>query len=334
MTAGEQAGGGPGNRPGARAGAKPGANPGATPQDPVAFRAAQQQAWDEAAPGWQRGWHVLEAGAQPLNARLVELAQIAPGSRVLDLATGSGEPALTAARRVFGWDARAAAAGASPAGRVLALDLSEQMLALARERARAQGFGPHQVEFRQADAEDLLPALGGERFDVALCRWGLMLLRDPAATCRALLAALRPGGLLVAAVWSEAHEAPFFGVPLAVAQEQLGTPPPAAGTPGALALGKPGQLAGLMSAAGFVGLHVERFTVALRFPSAAEHVAFLRDVSGTMRKALADQPPEAHERVWAGIVRADDAYAQPDGAIVFENVVHCVAGRRPGASAG
>src|ERR687885_577574 len=64
------------------------------------FKIAQRQSWDSAAPGWKEWWKTLEIAAQNVSDRLVELAEIKPGQKVLDIATGIGEPAVTAARRL------------------------------------------------------------------------------------------------------------------------------------------------------------------------------------------------------------------------------------------
>src|SRR6516225_4710077 len=88
----------------------------------------QKRDWDAAAAGWKKWWPVLEGAAQPVSNRWVELARIGAGACVLDVATGSGEPAVTAARRI------------APGGRVLAVDQSPGMLTIARERAETLGI--------------------------------------------------------------------------------------------------------------------------------------------------------------------------------------------------
>ena len=102
----------------------------------------------------------LERAAQHVNARLVELAHVDAGHQVLNIATGLGEPAFTAARRV------------GPVGRVVATDVSPQMLALAQEGASMLGL--QNIEFREMDAEDA--DLSEHTFQAILCRWGLMFL--------------------------------------------------------------------------------------------------------------------------------------------------------------
>src|SRR5437867_6493704 len=86
--------------------------------DRDAFKTAQRRGWSDAATGWRRWWHKLEADV--VTERLLELAEVKPGERVLDVATGIGEPALTAARRV------------GSEGQVVATDISPEMLAIAR----------------------------------------------------------------------------------------------------------------------------------------------------------------------------------------------------------
>ena len=122
--------------------------------DPQQLKNEQRRDWDAAAAGWKKWWPVFERSAQPVSDRLVDLASVGPGARVLDIATGNGEPALTAARRV----------GAG--GRVIATDQSTGMLAIAR--ARAASMGVTNVEFREVDGEDLnLPSAISTRSSAA-----------------------------------------------------------------------------------------------------------------------------------------------------------------------
>src|SRR5919205_2410478 len=99
----------------------------------------QRQSWDNVARGWQKWWKSFEKDAQKINDRLVELAEIKKGDRVIDIATGIGEPAITAAKKV------------GVEGYVLATDISPQMLAIAKERTVSLGLQDI-VEFKQVDA--------------------------------------------------------------------------------------------------------------------------------------------------------------------------------------
>src|SRR5919202_6895072 len=113
------------------------------------FKIAQRQSWDSAAPGWKEWWKTLEIAAQNVSDRLVELAEIKPGQKVLDIATGIGEPAITAARKLAG-----SGNNIDGTGYVLATDVSTQMLTIAKQRAATLGLQDI-IQFKEADAEML-----------------------------------------------------------------------------------------------------------------------------------------------------------------------------------
>src|SRR5437764_14924230 len=96
--------------------------------DPNTQKAKHSQHYASVAPGWMKWWEVNGRALQSIADRLCELAEIRPGQRVLDIATGIGEPALTAAQWM------------GPSGHVLATDISPEMLGFARERAADMGL--------------------------------------------------------------------------------------------------------------------------------------------------------------------------------------------------
>src|SRR5204862_1280831 len=127
--------------------------------DAVEFRAGQRRDWGTAAKGWHDWQELIYSATAPVSERLVEMAGIRPGDRVLDVAAGAGEPALTAAR------------AAGPDGQVVATDISPEMLGYGRDRAAAAGIDT--IEFVEADASSLDFPPG--RFDAALSRWGIVV---------------------------------------------------------------------------------------------------------------------------------------------------------------
>src|SRR5574341_96979 len=107
--------------------------------DPAQYKISQRKNWDSVASGWQKWWRTFEKGAQKVSDKLVELAEIGPGQKVLDIATGIGEPAITAARTV------------GIKGHVTATDISPEMLAIGRERAQLEGRKT--IDFKEGNAE-------------------------------------------------------------------------------------------------------------------------------------------------------------------------------------
>ena len=289
--------------------------PSQSPIDPKEFKAAQLAGWEGAAGGWRKWKHRFEPATVDLNRMLVELAGIRPGHRVLDVASGIGDPALEIARRT------------GSKGSVLATDFSPEMLAVARERAQAEGLA--HLETRTVDAENLdLPRAS---FDAATCRWCLMLILDPAAVCRGVHRALKPGAKFAAAVWGAPERVPFLAIPGMVAIREAGVPPPPPGTPGPLSMGEPGLLEAVMNGAGFRDLVTETVEVVFDFASPAEYADLLDDMSASLRRALEDKPAEVRARVRSGIERAAEAHRSADGRVKLVNETRCVRGSVDGS---
>ena len=147
-------------------------------------RRVQRYGWDRAACHYERSW---QDQLEPAQTTLLEMACLAPGERVLDVACGTGLVTLRAAALV------------GPNGTVIGTDLSEDMVVTARDRARTRGI-PN-VTFERMDAEETL--LDADAFDVALCALGLMYVPDPEKAVVEMHRVLRPGGRATCAVWGQ-----------------------------------------------------------------------------------------------------------------------------------
>jgi enediyne biosynthesis protein CalE5 len=281
--------------------------------DPAQYKGEIRTEWHRAASGWRDWLDVLEAadGGRLVSRTLVELAGIGPGGAVLDVATGYGEPGLTAARAV------------GSGGRVVCTDISAAMLRLARERAAADGLD--NVEFVEADAEEL--AFPEASFDAVLSRQGLQFLPDVAGALARLRSFLRPGGRLAAAVWGPA-QAVQFAAPVPVIRAELGLPPPPQGIPGPFALADAARLAGLVRSAGFREVATGTVTATYRFASPELATRWLRDVAPPITALVAGQPPQVRERVWAAATGAWKPFTTPDGGVRLDNQTLWVTGMR------
>lgn len=280
--------------------------------DPQQYKERQRQEWDAVAAGWRKWWELIEAGVQHVSDRILELGEVQPGQRVLDVATGIGEPAVSAARRV------------GPNGHVTATDQSPQMLEIARERAAALGL--QNIEFKEMDAETLeLPAAS---FDAALCRYGLMFLPDLPAALNGMSRSLTPGGRMATAVWDVPPKTPLVSLAMGVMQRLFQPPPPPAGAPGPFALADTSVLEKGLADAGFTDIRTERMTVTIEFPSAQDYTEFIRDVVPPVRAMLASQPEEKQAEAWRAVAEAAGQFAGADGVVRMPNETILVAARR------
>ncbi|HEY6883875.1 MAG TPA: class I SAM-dependent methyltransferase, partial [Nitrososphaeraceae archaeon] len=234
--------------------------------DSEQFKITQRHSWDSVSTGWKEWWETVEIAAQKVSDRLIELAEIKPGNKVLDIATGIGEPAVTAARKLVelasGYGNKSGDNNDNKnkknVGHVLATDISSQMLIIAKQRAAAMGL-QDVIGFREGDAETL--EIQDSSFDVVLCRWGLMFMPHLDSTLSHIFHALISGGRFVCTVWAEASKVPFISFPMNIVKHELQVPPLPPGTPGPFALADIDILQGALSNAGFRDIRSETLNV-------------------------------------------------------------------------
>ena len=281
--------------------------------DPQKFKSAQRQGWDSVAEGWKKWWQTIEASAQVVSDRLVELARIQEGSNVLDIATGIGEPAVTAARKV------------GPSGKVTAIDLSPAMLSIAKQRARENGL-ENIIEFQEGDAESL--RLPTSQFDAIISRFGLMFLPDLLGTLRTIREALVTDGRMAAAVWSSPQKVPSFVTPLEIVSKETNSPPPPPGTPGPFSLADTNLLRMRFEQAGFQGVEIESGTVNFGLPSAEEYVDFVKSTAAPLTAMMSGLTAARQQEIWNKVMDASKKFADAAGRINFTNEVIYVSARK------
>jgi SAM-dependent methyltransferase len=263
-----------------------------------------------AAEGWRRGAAARAQAMGPLTERMLDLAGVGPGSRVLDVAAGYGQPALTAA------------AVAGPGGKVVATDISPEMLAYGRERAADAGLD--NVEFVEAEAAAL--DFPPESFDAALSRFGIIFEPEGEATAARVRGFLVPGSRMVLASWGPPDRVPFIAVPMGTAMRTLGVDPPPPGTPGPLSRPTPEALGGLLKGGGFSDVEVEETEVSFEWESAEEFVSMVKDTVPPLVALIASNA-EDPDSVWDAILAAVEEKAADDGTVTFSNLVLLAIGR-------
>lgn len=274
------------------------------------FRAGQRDQWNIAATGWKKWSELLDRAWTPVSERLVELAGVQPGSRVLDVAAGYGEPTLTAAR----------AAGAE--GSVVATDISAEMLAYGRERATNAGLG--NIEFVKSDASSL--DFPEHSFGAAVSRWGIIFDPDGESAAANVRGFLKSGARMAISSWGPPERTPFLGIPVHTVIDRLGVDPPPPGTPGPLSRPTPDAIAGLLEGGGFSEVQAEEMDVTLEFASAEEFTTCMREIAPPITGMMAGHPEDAQRDTWDAITEAVRDYAG-DGAVRLTNLVLLASGR-------
>jgi SAM-dependent methyltransferase len=239
-------------------------------QTKVPDREAMLEIPEAIAPTWERRRADVEEVATPVRQWLLRELRPGVGDTVLELAAGVGDTGFEAAALV------------GETGRLITSDFSPGMLEAARRRGAE--LGVTNVDYRILDAERI--ELDEDSVDGVLCRFGFMLMLDPAAAFAEARRVLRPGGRLALAVWGTPEQNPFFSI-VGMSLVQRGhIPPPDPATPSPFGLANVERLEGLLRGAGFAALRTEevrgRFVVA----GVEEYLSLTADTAGPIALAL------------------------------------------------
>lgn len=258
--------------------------------DPIEFKESTRQQWQNVAEAWNRWGPELEDWLEPATEAMFEMARLAPGERVLDVAGGAGQPALTAVARV------------SPGGYVLSTDLASNLVRLARDNARERGFTDDQFEAQVMDGEHL--ELPDASFDRVLSRLGLIYFPDRPKALKEIYRVLKPGGRVALASFSEPAANPFFEIPITIIRRRAHLSAPAPGSPGPFSMGSRDVMEGALRQAGFGEIETRVIAAPLRFTTADECLRFEQESFGALHKMLAGVSDEERTATWEEIRQA------------------------------
>ncbi len=246
--------------------------------------------WDaERAERWSRMQAHRSETLGPATEMMLDLADLRTGSRVLDVAAGTGDQTVLAAERV------------GPSGYVLATDISTNMLNAAAEAVRRVGLT--NVETRIMDAENL--DLDADSFDAVICRCGLHTVPDPLQAVRGMRRVVKAGGKVAALVYSTAKTNPYLGVP-ATGAHRWGSI-----MNSMFALSEPGVLENAFRDGGFPSVVLHNVSTQRCFPPSTEIIQRIEgSESGRYINKLGDAD---REQAWAEIERQLRGFKGPNG---------------------
>jgi SAM-dependent methyltransferase len=264
----------------------------------------QQSGWDK--------WHEWNAAVmRPITEWFCDAIAAAPGHAVLDAACGTGLPSLAIAQRVL------------PDGKVIAIDVSADMVAAARRRAAAAGFT--HVEHLLSDVASLPFADGS--FDATTCAFGLMFCSDPVQGASELRRVLKPGGRFAIAAWDEPSKNAFFGSLFGPVTRFLSRPPPEPGAPGPFRLSPWSEMDAVLRGAGFSEFSVEPREIWFEFESLELHWQISSDMAAPLAAAKASLSDVDLAQLREAIAKSLQPYVH-DGRVRVPNTALCAWGRR------
>jgi SAM-dependent methyltransferase len=262
------------------------------------YREQSRGTWGLMAEGWEdrREWLMGITGL--VNEWLVEKSDPQPGQTYLDIAAGTGDLGLMVAGRV------------GDEGRVISTDFAPEMVDVARRQGERRGV--RNVEFRVMDAERM--DLGDDSVDGVVCRWGYMLMADPAAALRETRRVLRDGGPLAFAVWQTPDRNPWAAVPGMTLVERGHMPPPEPGAPGIFAMGEPERVRELVTGAGFAEPEIEEIAFEFHYPDADDVWDAMVRLAGPLAQAVSELTPQERDATRAAVVESMEPFRSDDGS--------------------
>jgi ubiquinone/menaquinone biosynthesis C-methylase UbiE len=278
------------------------------------FRQRVRRDWDDAetVAAWRKWSRSNFETFGGVTRALVEAAGASPGQSILDLASGSGQPALALASAV------------APSGHVTATDQSTGMLAVAEENAGRAGVS--NMRFRRADAESL--PFPDRTFDRVTCRFGAMFFADPVGAMKECLRVLLPGGRAAFAVWGSPQQ-PFFAMTAGALRRYIPSPDPDPDAPHLFRFAAPGTLSDVLREAGFRPVREERLQIDCeRMGSPEDFWEEFKEVAAPFRPLIAGLAPDRRAKLDAEVLAAMRQYSTGD-RLRFHVEVNLASGIRP-----
>ena len=226
---------------------------------------------------WEKHRETIRGMFHPVTEALIDEARIASGDAVLDVATGSGEPALSIAEVI------------GPAGLVVGIDPFAAMIAAAEQAAIDRHYS--NARFQVASA-DRVP-FEADRFDAVVSRFGIMFFSSPVECVRELLRVLKPNRPIAFAVWGYIERNPFHYVMAHVIDRYFPPPPLPPDAPEPFRFAEPGKLLGVLNAAGAVQTSERLLKFNIEIPFAGEEFWTLRmDMAEKLRAKISSLAAE------------------------------------------
>lgn len=261
-----------------------------------AVREQQRKVWNRFSDGWRKWDDLTMRFLQPVGDVIIDQLHLHPDDDVLDVASGTGEPALSIAKKLT-------------SGKVVATDLSEDMLTIAAEKARKAGI--ENLNTLVSDCCELHFSDGS--FDKVSCRMGFMFFPDQEIAAEEMHRMLRYSGRLATSVWGAPQNNPWASVVMSVISEKMEVPPPPHGAPGLFRCADSQEMEGILNKAGFRNIETIPVEGHMPFGNFETYWQFITEVAAPVADALQHANEETITAIKQEVQQRCNKRAQPDG---------------------
>lgn len=269
-------------------------------QQQVEIREQQKQSWNKFSGGWNKWDELTMDFLRPMGDEIIRRIRPSGRERILDIASGTGEPGLTIAAMI-------------PEGQVEITDLSEDMLKIAGEHAAKRGI--RNIETIACDVCEL--PFEDNRFDALSCRFGFMFFPDMQLAAREMIRVLKPGGRLATSVWDVPEKNFWVTAIMGTIRKNMELPPVPPDAPGMFRCAEPGLMKRIFENAGFRNITETTVSSKLRSGTAEVYWNMMTEVGAPIVAALSKADETLREKI-RNEVLVQVAQRYPDGQVAID----------------
>ncbi len=255
----------------------------------------QRKIWNLYSGGWKKWDERIATGTSPITQKLIETLNLKGTEHVLDVASGPGEPGLSISDLL-------------PKGKVTAIDLSEKMVEIANENAKAKNI----LNYHSKVADSSNIPFEENSFDHVVCRFGIMFFPDLEGSLKEMTRVLKPGGKLAVVVWAAPEFNSFLALLGGVVTEKLSLPKPQPGAPGIFRCAEPGFTSRLLTNAGLKDVTEMDINGKMVYDSPEQYWQVSTDLAGPIMEVLKSAPPDKAEDVKKTVIDKSRKFASDE----------------------
>lgn len=274
------------------------------------IREQQKASWDKFSPGWKKWDKLMMDFLKPVADEIIGSIHPKDTDFVLDIAGGTGEPGLTIATMTKN-------------GKVIITDLSEKMLEIAKEHAKARGI--NNIEIRACDVSEL--PFADNTFDAISCRFGFMFFPDMLMAAKEMARVLKPGGRIAVAIWNVPEKNFWVTVTGGTINRNMQLPVPPPEAPGMFRCAKEGLIQDLFQQAGLKNTSEKEVAGKLNSETTDVYWNMMTEVAAPFVAALSQADDAMKEKIKSEVYQAlNQKY--PDGNIIIDSSALVIYGEK------
>jgi ubiquinone/menaquinone biosynthesis C-methylase UbiE len=274
------------------------------------IREQQKESWNRFSSGWKKWDELVMDFLKPVGNEIIKMLNPKDNDIVLDIAAGTGEPGLTIASMLNG-------------GKVIITDLSEDMLAIARENAKQRGI--KNIETHACDVSEL--PFPDNTFDAISCRFGFMFFPDMQLAAKEMVRVLKPGGKIATSVWCVPEKNFWVTAIMGTINKNMDLPVPPPGAPGMFRCAKDGLIKDLFLQAGLKNVSQKEVTGKLNAKTTDGYWNMMVDIGAPIVAALSKADDATKEKIKKEVFEIVNQKF-PDGNVIIDSSALVIYGEK------